>query len=376
MPKLPEPWWELRGAFRINNPAVDEFPVNIWSRIVARHSRTLSRGLMEYGDLMGYMPLRSAIAQYLATFRGVRCEPSQVLITTGSQQALQIAAETLMDVGDRVLMEEPGYPGARVAFMSSGAVIVPVSVDEEGLIVSEIADRHRRANVIYVTPSHQYPLGMTMSAARRVALLKWARSTDSWIIEDDYDSEYRFDGRPIASLQGLDTHDRVVYIGTFSKVLFPALRVGYMVLPKDLVPVAVAVRDAADIFTSTFSQAVLADFIREGHFARYIRRMRLVYMERRKALVDAIQKETGNIIEIIGAEAGMHLVGLLPRGAKDKLVSDEAARDGISIMPLSTCCLRTPSRGGLILGYGGVNRRLINEGMRKLRVCLNRCGVQ
>jgi GntR family transcriptional regulator/MocR family aminotransferase len=331
---------------------------------------------MEYGDLMGYMPLRSAIAQYLGTFRGVRCEPSQVLVTTGSQQALQISAETLMDVGDQILMEEPGYPGARVAFMSSGAEILPVAVDEEGLVVSKIADRHRRANVIYVTPSHQYPLGATMSAARRMALLKWARSTDSWIIEDDYDSEYRFDGRPIASLQGLDTHDRVIYIGTFSKVLFPALRVGYMVVPKDLVPVAVAVRDAADIFTSTFYQAVLADFIREGHFARYIRRMRLVYMERRKALVNAIHREMGDIVEVIGAEAGMHLVGLLPPGIKDKLISDEAARDGISIMPLSTCCLRPPSRGGLILGYGGVNRRQINEGMRKLRACFNRCGVQ
>ena len=375
VPALPEPWWQLRGAFRINNPAFDEFPVNVWSKIMARHTRTLSRSLMEYGDLMGYMPLRSAIAQYLATFRAVRCEPSQILITTGSQQALQISAQTLMDVGNRVLMEEPGYPGARVAFMSSGAEILPVPVDEEGLVVSKIADRHRRAKLIYVTPSHQYPLGTTMSAGRRMALLKWAMNTGSWIIEDDYDSEYRFDGRPIASLQGLDTHGRVIYIGTFSKVVFPALRVGYMVVPKDLAHIFVAVRDAADIFTSTLYQAVLADFIREGHFARYIRRMRIVYMERRKALVNAIRKEIGNVLELVGAEAGMHLVALLPRGINDKWVSDDAARNGISIMPLSTCCLR-PSRGGLILGYAGVNPRQIYDGVRKLKACLNRCGVK
>ena len=376
LPPFPELWWQLRGAFRINNPSVDEFPFNIWTKIVARHTRTLSRGLMEYGDPMGYMPVRSAIAQYLATFRGVRCEPSQVLITTGSQQALQISAEALTDAGDQILMEEPGYPGARVAFMSSGAKPMPVPVDEEGLVVSKISDRHRRANVLYVTPSHQYPLGMTMSAARRMALLKWARSTDSWIIEDDYDSEYRFDGRPIASLQGLDTHGRVIYVGTFSKVLFPALRVGYMVVPKDLAPIFVAVRDAADIFASPLLQTALADFIREGHFARYIRRMRIVYMERRKALVNAIYKEMGSTLEVIGAEAGMHLVGLLPRGIKDKLVSDEAARNGISIMPLSTCCLRPRSRGGLILGYGTVNGRQINDGIEKLRACLNRLGLQ
>jgi|SRR5581483_2564795 len=375
-PPLPEPWWQLRGAFRINNPAFDEFPVSIWSRIIARHTRTLSRGLMEYGDLMGYMPLRSAIAHYLTTFRGVRCEPSQVLITTGSQQALQISAETLMDVGDRILMEEPGYPGARVAFMSSGAEILPVPVDDEGLIVSNIAGQSLRAKAIYVTPSHQYPLGSTMSAARRMALLKWARSTDAWIIEDDYDSEYRFDGRPIASLQGLDMDGRVIYVGTFSKVLFPALRVGYMVLPKDLAPIFAAVRDAADIFTSTLYQAVLTDFIRQGHFARYIRRMRLVYMERRKALVNAINREIGKLLEVVGSEAGVHLVGLLPRGIKDRLVSDEAARNGVSIMPLSTCYLKPPSRGGLILGYGAVNTRQIYDGVRKLSACLNRCGVQ
>jgi DNA-binding transcriptional MocR family regulator len=265
----PELWWQHRGAFRVNLPALEEFPINLWSKLVVRHIRTLSQRLMAYGDPMGYLPFRSAIAEYLGTFRGVRCDASQILITTGSQQALQISAQVLLESGDQVMVEDPGYPGARVAFMSSGLRIVGVPVDEDGLIVSEIRELSRPPSVVYVTPSHQYPLGMTMSAARRISLLNWARSTDSWIIEDDYDSEYRFDGRPIASLQGLDAHGRVIYIGTFSKVLFPALRLGYIVVPKNLVPYFIAVRDAADIFTSPLYQAVLGDFIREWVYEQF-----------------------------------------------------------------------------------------------------------
>jgi GntR family transcriptional regulator/MocR family aminotransferase len=366
-----EPWLQHRGTFRVSMPALDEFPVNLWSKLVARHTRKLSLGLMAYGDPLGYLPFRKAIADYLGTFRGVRCDASQVLVTTGSQQGLQMSAQVLMDPGDRVIMEDPGYPGARLAFISSGAKVVGVPVDDEGLVVSKIEGPHRQARVVYVTPSHQYPLGMTMSAARRMSLLNWARSTNSWIIEDDYDSEYRFDGRPIASLQGLDTHGRVIYIGTFSKVLFPALRLGYMIVPRDLVPVFAAVRDATDIFTSTPYQAILADFIGQGHFARHIRRMRMLYMERRKALLNAIQREMGSILEVIGAQAGMHLVGLLPPGLKDELVSKQAARNGISAMPLSICYLKSPSRGGLILGYGGATARQMNDGMRKLKLCLS-----
>jgi GntR family transcriptional regulator/MocR family aminotransferase len=353
-------------------PALDEFPINIWSKLVARHSRAQSRGMMAYGDAMGYLPFRKAIAEYLNTFRGVRCDASQVLVTTGSQQGLQIAAQVLLDPGKRVFIEDPGYPGARSAFLSSGAELLPRPLDDEGMI--EPGNMHRRhpAHVAYVTPSHQYPLGMTMSAARRMSLLNWARTTESWIIEDDYDSEYRFDSRPIASLQGLDTHGRVIYIGTLSKVLFPALRLGYVVIPEDLVPIFSAVREAADIFSSTLYQVVLTDFICEGHFARYIRRLRMLYMERRKTLVTAIRREMGESLEVIGAEAGMHLVGLLPPGINDMKISEEAAQNGISTMPLSTCCLIPPTRGGLVLGYAGPNARQINDGVRKLAIILNR----
>jgi GntR family transcriptional regulator/MocR family aminotransferase len=323
---------------------------------------------MAYGDAMGYLPFRDAIAEYLGAVRAVRCEPSQILVTTGSQQALQISAQVLLDPKDRVWMEEPGYPGARQAFMTAGAQLIPVRVDHDGMNVAEIIRQGREARAVYVTPSHQYPMGMTMGATRRMLLLNWAVRSGAWIIEDDYDSEYRFGSRPIASLQGLDTDGRVIYVGTFSKVLFPALRLGYVVVPKDLVAAFSAARDAADVFSSTLYQAVLTDFIREGHFARHIRRMRMLYMERRRALVNAIQIQMGDMTEVIGAEAGLHLVALLSPGTDDVAVSRKAAEKGISAMPLSICYLKPPTRSGLILGYGGANARQIHDGIRKLRM--------
>jgi len=361
-------WLDNLGAFRVSLPALDQFPIGVWSKLVARHCRRPPRGIMAYGDAMGYLPFCETIAEYLGAVRGVRCEASQILVTTGSQQALQLSAQVLLDPRDRVWMEEPGYPGARQAFMMAGAQLMPVPVDRDGMNVAHIIGRGLGAGAVYVTPSHQYPTGMTMGATRRMLLLHWAARSGAWIIEDDYDSEYRFASRPIASLQGLDTDGRVIYVGTFSKVMFPALRLGYVVVPKDLVPAFSAARDAADIFSSTLYQAVLTDFIREGHFARHIRRMRMLYMERRCVLEKAIQLQMGDMLQVIGAEAGMHLVALLPPGTSDVAVSKEAAQRGISVMPLSTCYSKLPARGGLILGYGGASPHQIQDGIRKLRM--------
>jgi GntR family transcriptional regulator / MocR family aminotransferase len=361
-------WLDNLGAFRVSLPALDHFPIAVWRKLVARHSRRPLPGIMAYGDAMGYLPFREAIAEYLSAVRGVRCESSQILVTTGSQQALQISAQVLLDPKDRVCMEEPGYPGARQAFTTAGARLIPIPLDDEGINIAELIRRGRDARAVYVTPSHQYPMGMTMSATRRMLLLNWAVRSGAWIMEDDYDSEYRFGSRPIASLQGLDTDGRVIYVGTFSKVMFPALRLGYVVVPKDLVPAFSAARDAADIFSSTLYQAVLTDFVREGHFARHIRRMRMLYMDRRRALVNAIQIQMGDMAEVIGAEAGMHLAVLLPRGTDDVAVSRKAAQRGISAMPLSVCYSKAPTRGGLILGYGGANAHQIHDGIRKLRM--------
>jgi GntR family transcriptional regulator/MocR family aminotransferase len=363
-------WLDSQGAFRIGLPALDHFPSGVWSKLVNRHARKPSIDAMVYGDPMGYLPLREAIAEYLNTVRAVRCEASQILMTTGSQQGLQICAHVLLDAKERVWVEEPGYPGARQALMTVGARLVPVPVDQEGLNVAEGIRRGRNAHAIYITPSHQFPLGVTMSATRRMQLLNWAMRSGAWIIEDDYDSEYRFGGRPIASLQGLDTDDRVIYVGTFSKVVFPALRLGYVVIPKDLLPAFYDVRNATDTFSSTLYQLVMTDFIREGHFARHIRRMRTLYLERRTALLEAIGKYMGNQLEVIGAEAGMQLVALLPPGVDDVAVSKKAALHGVSVRPLSLCYAKPPTRGGLILGYGGASVREIQDGIRKLRLCI------
>ncbi len=371
--RLPaQSWLNIVGAFRVSLPALDHFPISVWSRLVARHSRKPASGIMGYGDAMGYLPLRQAIAEYLGASRAVRCDPSQILVTTGSQQGLQLCAQVLVDPKDRVWLEEPGYPSARQAFLAAGAQLIPVPVDHEGMNMAELIRRGQTARAVYITPSHQYPLGMTMSATRRMLLLNWTVRTGGWIIEDDYDSEYRFGSRPIASLQGLDTDARVVYVGTFSKVMFPALRLGYVVVPKDLVSAFCSARDAADVFSSTLYQVVMTEFIREGHFARHIRRMRMLYMERRGALVDAIHLQMGDMLEVIGAEAGMHLAAFLPPGSDDVAVSKSAALRGISATPLSTCYLSSSARAGLILGYGGVNASQIRDGIYKLRLCLRR----
>lgn len=366
-----DPWLRGWGAFRVSQPAVDHFPFEIWSRLVGRRGRE-GRGApaspdMGYGDPMGHRPFREAVAAYLRTARSVRCEADQIMVVSGSQQALSLTARVLLDAGSPVWVEEPGYGGARDVLRLRGARLVPVPVDDEGLNVTTGVRRSPRARAAYVTPSHQYPLGMTMSASRRLQLLDWARRSGSWIIEDDYDSEYRYGGPPISSLQGLDRDSRVVYIGTFSKVLFPALRLGYIVIPADLVGHFAAVREATDIFPPTFAQTVLADFIREGHFARHLRKMRARYRERRAALVGAIEQELGDTLQVLGAEAGMHLAATLPKGPRDRDVAARAADRGLWAMPLSSCYLGKASRQGFVLGFGGVDPPGIVDAVRRLR---------
>ncbi|MBZ4419374.1 PLP-dependent aminotransferase family protein [Myxococcus sp. RHSTA-1-4] len=361
------PWLGGHGAFRLSAPALDPFPFQVWSSLMARHSRNPTRSQLAYGDPMGYRPFREALAEYLRTSRAVRCEPEQIMVVSGSQQALELSARVLLDPRSPVWMEEPGYAGARDVLTMAGARLVPVPVDEEGLDVSAGIARCANARAAYVTPSHQYPLGGTLSATRRLQLLDWAQRSGAWILEDDYDSEYRYESLPISALQGLDRDARVIYIGTFSKVLFPALRVGYLVLPADLVPRFARVRDAMDIFPPTLFQAVLTDFITEGHFARHLRKTRQLYRERRTVLVDALTRELGGTVEVLGARAGMHLVAALPKGFQDRAISERAAKEGLWAMPLSACYLAGDSRQGLVLGYGGTDARRIPDAVRRLR---------
>lgn len=353
------------GPFRVGQIAFDQFPWNIWSSLIARRSRNLNTASTHYGDLMGHESLRRAIAQYLKTSRSVRCEPEQVLIVNGSQQALEITARVLLDPGDRVWVEEPSYRLARDVFSLNECRLVPVPVDTEGLNVAAGIKQCRKARAAFVTPSHQFPLGVTLSASRRLQLIDWAQHAGAWIIEDDYDSEYRYESLPIASLQGLDTNSRVIYIGTFSKVVFPSLRLGYLVVPPDLMDRFVTMRRVMDLGMSTLYQQVLADFIEEGHFARHIRRMRIHYGGLRRVLFDTLTRNLGNMIEVVGDEAGMHLTALLRQGHRDVDLAQRAVPHKLSLWPLSRSYMGEP-RQGLILGFGGTRADEIPDAVRRL----------
>jgi GntR family transcriptional regulator / MocR family aminotransferase len=355
--------------FSISQIAFEHFPLQIWNSLVTRHSRSATARSFDYGDPMGSGNLREVIAAYLRTARGVRCEAEQILIVSGSQQGLEISARVLLDPGDRVWMEEPGYAFARSIFSFSGCRIVPVPVDAEGLDVAAGVTKWRDARAALVTPSHQYPLGVTMTASRRLQLLDWADSQRSWILEDDYDSEYRYEGMPITSLQGLDRKSRVVYIGTFSKVLFPSLRLGYVVVPADLAERFLAVRFAMDIGPPILHQLVAADFIREGHFSRHLRRMRSVYGERRRALMRCIRDELGAAAEVPGEQTGLHLSVFL-NGIDDREISALASRQNLSLTPLSPFYAGKSVRQGFVLGFGSTPAPEIPAAVRKLRVLL------
>ena len=362
------PWLGGRwGAFGVGQPALDQFPLNIWSRLVVRQCRKLTVGSMYYSDPQGAVDLREAIAAYLRTARGVRCEADQIIIVSGSQQALEIAVRVLIDRGSSVWMEEPGYRFARNALNLNNCRIVPIPVDNEGLNVAAGLERCRKARAALITPSHQYPLGVTMSASRRLQLLEWAQKAGSWIIEDDYDSEFRYESNPIACLQGLDRYARVVYIGTFSKVLFPSLRLGYVVVPPDLVDRFLAVRLIHDIGPPTFFQAVLADFLREGHFSRHVRRMRLLYRERRSALVESLHEELGVPVDVAGEQAGLHLSITLPPRFRDHEIAERAARQKLWLAPLSSSYLERPSPQGFILGFSNISADEMPRAVRRLR---------
>ncbi|ABG03115.1 transcriptional regulator, GntR family [Rubrobacter xylanophilus DSM 9941] len=358
-------------AFRPGVPALDRFPFELWRQLASRFWRRPPPGLLGYGDPAGYAPLRAEISAYLRAARAVRCSPEQVIVVSGSQQALDLAARVLLDPGDAAWVEDPGYMGARAALLGAGARLVPVPVDGEGLDVAAGARLGPDARLVHVTPSHQYPLGATMSLARRLELLGWANRTGAWVLEDDYDSEYRYAGRPLEALQGLDAEGRVIYVGTFSKVLFPSLRLGYLVLPPDLVDAFAAARELSDRHPPGPDQGVLARFIAEGHFERHLRRTRKLYAERQEALVEAARRHLAGRLEVPPAEAGMHLVGRLPEGTDDREASRRAAALGVEAPPVSAFASGACRTPGLVLGYAAFGRDEIEEGVKRLRAALD-----
>jgi len=365
------------APFELGVPAYDAFPRRLWGQLAARRWR---RGDVDLGerDPAGEAVLRVAIAEYLATARGVRCTTDQVFVLNGAQQALHLAAQLLLDPGDRVWIEEPGYVGARVAFEAAGARLVPVPVDEDGFDTAAATHLAPDARLAYVTPSHQFPLGVVMSASRRLRLLAWARANGAWILEDDYDSEFRYTGRPLPCMQGLEAErndgspSRVLYVGTFSKTLVSGLRLGYMVVPDALIEPFRAARSTVDRHTPTIHQQVLADFIGEGHYFRHIRHVRNLCAERQAVLVDAAESRLRGAMTIHADPAGLHVLGRLAPGTDDVAAHAAAMRRGVRSAPLSGFYIRqpTPAKSALVLGYGGFDEPSIRRAVDELAIAL------
>jgi GntR family transcriptional regulator / MocR family aminotransferase len=356
----------LTRAFRLGACALGDFPMELWGRLMRRRWSQSGVRALDYGDVSGYAPLREAIAAYLQASRGVICQASQVLIVNGSQQALDLVTRALMDPGDSAWLEDPGYDGAYGALVAGGTRVVPVPVDSEGLNVEIGVQRSPNARLAYVTPSHQFPLGLTMSLPRRIELLRWAKTSGAWLLEDDYDSEFRYASRPLAALQGLDAEACVIYTGTFSKIVFPSLRLGYVVVPPPLVETFVKLRLLTDVHPPTFMQAVLADFLADGHFERHIRRMRMLYRERQEALVAAARQNLDGLLDVRPADGGMHLLGWLPAGIDDSDASRDAAVEGLDVLPLSCFTRSRLDQSALLLGYAGLTPKEIANGTRRL----------
>lgn len=353
-------------AFRVNVPAIDLFPVALWAQVTARRLRRASTKLLLGCDTVGYPPLREAVAHYLTSSRGVRCTAGQVVIVSGAQESFDLVARLFLNPADRVCMEEPGYFGARVSFETVGAKVVPVPVDTEGMLVPSV----RTARLAYITPGHQFPLGMTMSLPRRLALLEWARRSGTLLLEDDYDSEYRYSGRPIPALQGLDRDGIVLFCGTFSKVLFPSLRLGYLVVPADLVGPVAAAKSAATRHAPLLDQAVLSDFISEGHLGRHLRRMREIYAERLSVLLVSAKRELGGLLEISDIEAGLQTIGWLRQGIDATSAIQAAALHDIELTPLRHYTTRPLEREGVQLGFAAIEPRDIRRGVQQLAAVL------
>ncbi len=344
------------GAFGVHQPALDQFPFTLWSNLVARHSRNPHVNVVHRIDPCGSQRFRIAVSDYLRAARGVKCSPDHILIVSGSQQALDLTTRVLLNPGDAVWVEEPGYTLQKTILKAAECKLIPVPVDSEGMNVAAGIRRAPKARAAFVTPSHQYPLGSTMSASRRIQLLNWAQDSGAWIVEDDYDSEFRYDSPPIASMHGLDVNARVIYVGTFSKVLFPAIRLGYIVVPEDLIDRFKAVRHAMDIFPSYLLQEVLADFIAEGHFTRHIRKMRQLYKQKRTILAETIAEKlpAEHGFQVHGVEAGMHLTLTIPPGKSDLDIAEQARTSRLWLWPLSPSYLGRNPRQGFVLGFGSV----------------------
>jgi GntR family transcriptional regulator/MocR family aminotransferase len=360
----------LRYDFRPGRAAFPDLPYALWCRLLGARARHATLRDLDYSPPEGRWELREAIATRLRRLRGVNASPERIVIVNGTQQALDLISRVLLNPGDRVLMEEPHYTGARWVFMSAGAQLLTSAVDENGIQVPKV--KKRAVRLAYVTPSHQFPTGVVLPIARRLELLDWASRVGAFIVEDDYDSEYRYDGPPLQALAGLDREGRVIYVGTFSKILFPALRLAYLVLPEVLVEPVVAAKAMGDTGTAILEQLALADFISMGHFDRHLRRTNASNAARRKALVTAVRKEFSERAEVCGANAGLHLLIWL-KGSSGGMIADvhgKAEKAGVGLYGVESFYIKPPKRTGVVLGYAPLPESEIREGIRCLASAL------
>jgi GntR family transcriptional regulator / MocR family aminotransferase len=359
-------------AFRGYEPAIDLFPVELWARIAARVYRKAPRSLYGQGDAGGYPPLRRAIAEYLGHSRGVRCSAEQIIVTSGAQQALDLVARVLLDPGDEVWMEDPGYPGASQAFQNAGACVVPIPVDGDGIDVARAMKSALGARAVYVTPANQFPLGTVMSAERRAELLSWAARAGAWIIEDEYDAEYRYSGKPLASLHSLDRSGSIIYVGTFTKMLFNALRIGFVVVPERVGEAFRIARSFMDRHAPTLDQAVLAEFINDGHFGHHVRKMRQVYSERSQLLTEEANRRLSGLLDVEDAQAGMCTVAWIKTRVTEMVLTRRAEQMGLEVVPLSSFVSKYEQKPALFLGFAGCSASEIKRGVSVLEAVLSR----
>jgi GntR family transcriptional regulator / MocR family aminotransferase len=359
-----------RFDFRTGLPDASLFPHEAWRRLMARQLRAEAIGPTVYDNPAGNRRLREAIARHIGVSRGVEASADDVTVTNGTQQALDVVARVLLSSGDHVAVEDPGYVPARWVFEGLGARVHGVAVDRDGLDVDALPNQ---ARAVYVTPSHQYPLAVSMALPRRLALLAWADRHNAAIIEDDYDSEFRFGGRPIEPLRMLDTSGRVIYVGSFSKTMLPTLRLGFIVTPPSLREAVHKAKFITDWHTATTIQAVLAQFIDGGGFARHIRKVREVYRARHQAIANALTRDFADHLEVVRSTAGLHIAAVARAGSADRIgaVVRRAADCGVAVQELSRFGVASPARPGLVLGYGAIPTARIQEGLRRLRTCFD-----
>jgi len=367
-------------TLRPGHADIERFPFTEWNRLLQKFWRHPPKQHLLFPDVGGYPPLRHEIAKYLTAERGLNCRPEQIIVTSGSQQALDMTARLLVNAKQKVWLENPCYGGLKAAFQAVDAELVSVDVDEQGLVVSNGLEWAEDAVMAAVTPSHQYPSGVVMSLSRRLEILDWAKTNNAWILEDDYDSEFRYSGRPLSSLQGLDDHGRVIYTGTFSKIMFPAMRLGYLVVPENLRSSFLKFSSILYGHAPLAFQPTLAVFMENGHFAAHVRRMRVIYKQRQQWMIDAVERHLEHFLKVETDPAGMHLLANLvyekglPQSVLDKDLSAAAAMDGLSVMALSNMydAQKTLANGhgsvkqGLVLGYGGLSEDEIDKALKKL----------